>query len=258
MATLDRRITIKIAQEGSRDNTGVYVPGPTTDYPVWATRRDRSLEDIESEGGTRNFARRDYRVRWFSALASTSASLVSVLDSGDTLDCENLAEVEDTRRRYIDLQAQGEIFSTSDGSGNGNGGGNGDGNGNGGSMTSRLALGATQQSGIRRYAFTQNKVSVASFYSGGHPLRLRATFTGGGGINSPINGPRSVWSNDTNLDTAEINDSGGPVNGDSTGRLFDAPTTRPSEAMLFFGVYWIDRESDGSPEPDEIASIRFV
>ena len=54
--------------------------------------------------------------------------------------------------------------------------------------------------------------------------------------------------------TSEQNESGGPVSGDLTGRLFDAPDTAPSEAMAYFIVYWIDRGG----EPDSIVSFDFV
>ena len=106
---MDRRITIVIEAEGTRDSSGNYDPGPTTSHPAWATRRDRSQEDIQQEGGTADSTRHDWRVRWFPLLANTPASRASVIEDGVTFGVLNKAEVtgrpgQNVRRRFIDLQ----------------------------------------------------------------------------------------------------------------------------------------------------------
>ena len=115
-------------------------------------------------------------------------------------------------------------------------------------------LAATVQAGIRRYARTVNMVPTSDFYEGGFPKRMQATFVNGEVILSITNGPRSTFSQDEVLDVDEQNESGGPVSGDQTGRLFDAPDTAPSEEMAHFVIYWIDRGG----EPDSIVSFDFV
>ena len=101
-------------------------------------------------------------------------------------------------------------------------------------------------------------VAVADFYDGGFPKRMIATFANGEVIQSSTNGPRSTWSEDTTLDDSEINNSGGPITTGFDGRTFTAPDTMPSAAMAYFFIYWLDRNSDGSPEPDSVESIAFV
>ena len=117
-----------------------------------------------------------------------------------------------------------------------------------------MDLADTVQAGIRRYARTVNMIATSDFYEGGFPKRMQATFINDEVIVNPTDGPRSTFSQDTVLDTVEQNVSGGPVSGDQTGRLFEAPDTAPSEAMAYFIIYWIDRGG----EPDSIVSFDFV
>ena len=105
----DRLITVTLTTEGMRNEFGVYVPGVVTAYRMWATRMDKSQEDIEQEGGLSDSTRRDWRVRWFPLLSSTPASRVSVIDDGVTFDAINKVEVtgrpgQSVRRRFIDIQ----------------------------------------------------------------------------------------------------------------------------------------------------------
>ena len=76
----DRRIIVRLMTEGYRDPDlqGEFVPGEFVDYPMWASRRDQSLTDIATEGGTRDQGRRNWRIRWNSLIASTPTGPSSV------------------------------------------------------------------------------------------------------------------------------------------------------------------------------------
>ena len=107
----DRRITINVSAEGHRDpEHGEFVPGTVTALGVWASRRDKSLTDIATEGGTRGQGRRTWRIRWDSRIASSPTSLLTVEDGALTFTISNMVEVTaqrgspDLRRRYIDLE----------------------------------------------------------------------------------------------------------------------------------------------------------
>ena len=251
---LDTRITIRIEALGDRDSTGEYQPGPTTSFPAWADEMKSSEDDHLETGGARTISVRHFRVRHFQALAVANVALVSLVDSLGLVWNVDSVEPSDDRRRFILIRGVREITAADSG-----GGGGGDTNGDGMTPSNTYALAATEQSGIRRFARTQNMVNVADFYDGGFPKRMIATFTGGEVINSATNGPRCTFSLDESLDDAEVNNSGGPLTTGFDGRTFHAPTTQPSDFQTgFFIVYWIDRSSDGSPEPDSIDSFAFI
>ena len=48
----DRRIIVQVQGEGFRDPglQGGFVAGAIVDYPMWASRRDKSLTDIGDRG----------------------------------------------------------------------------------------------------------------------------------------------------------------------------------------------------------------
>ena len=104
----DRLITVNLTGEGMRNQYGEYVEGEVTPIRTWATRMDKTQEDIEQEGGSRNETRRDWRIRWFAALDAAPVSLVSVVDGGQTFNVLNV--IEDTgrngdfRRRWLMIQ----------------------------------------------------------------------------------------------------------------------------------------------------------
>ncbi len=112
---LDRRITVGIEERGSYVE-GEYVPGPRTDYPVWATRIDKELTDITEQGGlAADVVRRQWRVRWFAELAAALSSQVFITDEfGDEYQSDNLIEETDRgrhRRRWMlieGLRREGE------------------------------------------------------------------------------------------------------------------------------------------------------
>ena len=113
----DRLITVTVTEEGMRNQFGEYVPGATTAICTWASRRDRSQEDIAEESGTRDETRRDWRIRWDSRVADTPVSRLEVVDAGGWVwNVLNMVEVTNQgrgqaalRRRFLDIQA---VFST--------------------------------------------------------------------------------------------------------------------------------------------------
>ena len=251
---LDTRCTINIEGVGSRDNTGEYIPGAETAYPIWCDEM-RSREDDNLEAaGARTIQIRHFRVRYFRALAVANIALVSLTDALGREWNPDSIDLSDERRRFILIRGTREITSADSG-----GNTNGDTSGGGGmTPADSLALAPTETSGIRKFARTMNQVAVADFYAGGFPKRIRATFVNDEIILNVNNGPRGTFSQDTSLDVGEQNSSGGPVTTGFDGRTFTAPDTMPNEAMAYFITYWIDRTSDGSPEPDSLISIAFV
>ena len=111
----DRRITINVTSEGHR-NVGRFVPGTVTALGVWASRLDKTLTDIATEGGTRNQGRRNWRIRWDARIANSPTRLLEVEDGALTFTISNMVEVTqqrrgepDLRRRFLDLEG---VFST--------------------------------------------------------------------------------------------------------------------------------------------------
>ena len=107
----NRRITITVSEAGTRDERGDYVPGAVTAIGAWATRRDQSLTDIATEGGTRNQGRRTWRIRWDARIANSTTSLLTVVDGTLNFTISNVVEVTeqrggapDLRRRFLDLE----------------------------------------------------------------------------------------------------------------------------------------------------------
>ena len=111
---IDRRITIQIRGEESRDRYGELVPGVINYFPVWTGRFDKSLEDFPELGGERSQIRRAWRVRWFSELAAvTDLERVTVTEDDVEFDVENLVEETGkdgrTRRRWLMIEG---VYST--------------------------------------------------------------------------------------------------------------------------------------------------
>ena len=112
----DRRITINVTSEGTRNpEHGEWIHGAVTAIGAWASRRDQSLTDIATEGGTRDQGRRTWRVRWDSRIANSPTRLLNVEDGPDTFTISNMVEVTeqrsgpDLRRRFLDLEG---LYST--------------------------------------------------------------------------------------------------------------------------------------------------
>ena len=108
----DRRIIVNVSEPGYRDPAlqGEWVPGAVTPIGVWASRRDKSLTDIATEGGTRNQGRRNWRIRWDARIANSTTANLEVVDASLTFTISNMVEVieqrggPDLRRRFLDLQ----------------------------------------------------------------------------------------------------------------------------------------------------------
>ena len=101
---LDRRITIKIEELGTRDDEGEYIPGPVAEYPVWAERRAAGSSDQATGGGFITVSAQNYGVRWFRELELADIALVEVEDEyGVTWDADSISP-NDARRRFINIQ----------------------------------------------------------------------------------------------------------------------------------------------------------
>ena len=106
----DRLLTINVMAEGAYVD-GIWTPGAVTAIRVYGTRRDRSAQDIEQEGGVQGETRRDWRVRWDSRIAAVAVDRLEVAeDGGLTFNVLNMTEVttqrrgQPLRRRFLDLQ----------------------------------------------------------------------------------------------------------------------------------------------------------
>ena len=107
MPALDRRITVRRTE--TRFNQYGEPTTTKTDYPVWATRIDRSQEDIESAGGVLDQPARAYRLRWRREIAVAATSELSIID-GTLLNATNVIEQTERgeRRRFLTIEATGE------------------------------------------------------------------------------------------------------------------------------------------------------
>ena len=78
---------------------------------LWATRVDTGADRLLETGGTRGQARRTYRVRWLRALvdAVEAGETVTIREPGGDLEMRaiTIAEPEGTRRRFLDVTAEG-------------------------------------------------------------------------------------------------------------------------------------------------------
>ena len=107
----DRRITINVTSDGYRNELGEFVEGTVTPLEVWASRRDKFLTDIATEGGTRDQGRRNWRIRWDARIANSPTRRLGVVDGTLTFTISNMVEVtrqrrgeQDLRRRFLDLE----------------------------------------------------------------------------------------------------------------------------------------------------------
>ena len=240
---LDTRIVVRLEQS---DKSALV-------FPLWADEQKSSQEDFADFATIRSVSVRRFVIRYSQTIARTPVQNVYVEDANGRIWNADSVDLSDDRKRFITIRGLSENTAAPvipdtpidpddpvdpvDPVDMGD-----------------YALTDTVQSGIRRYARTVNMINTADFYDGEFPKRMQATFVNGEVIVNPTDGPRSTFSQDEVLDEAEINLSGGPVGGDMTGRLFDAPDTAPSEAMAYFIIYWIDRGG----EPDSIVSFEFV
>ena len=112
MPTLDRRITVR----RSVSDFNIYGEPETivTDWPVWATRLDASLQDAAQAGGQLDTTSRTYVVRWRREIAEAQASQIFVLEGTAILNATNIVEQareHDARRRFLRIEVVGEVTS---------------------------------------------------------------------------------------------------------------------------------------------------
>ena len=91
--------------------TGRWVPGATMEHSIWATRMDKTLDNIVESGGSRSIAERSYLVRWRGDLATAVPETVTVTDKGQAFNVANIVEVEERRRRFMTLEVTAEETS---------------------------------------------------------------------------------------------------------------------------------------------------
>ena len=100
---LDRRITVNIAAEGTRDEHGEYVPGPVTSYPVWADVTGAGSTETDTTGGVLVSQGMNVTVRWFRELAVAPINRVHIVDDlGQRWDTDGIAESNE-RRRFLGM-----------------------------------------------------------------------------------------------------------------------------------------------------------
>ena len=109
---LDRPIIVGIRGPDDHNAAGIFVPGPVTDYPVFATVIDLTQTRDIMAGGARLRVDRIYRVRWFEELALAPVTSVEVTSElgfhfGPTA-VGNISEFvgrfQDLRRRWLDIE----------------------------------------------------------------------------------------------------------------------------------------------------------
>ena len=112
MPALDRRITVRVSVSG-RNEYGEHETA-TTDYPVWATRVDRSQRDKEEQGGVLTEPNRAYTIRHRREIADALTSQLSIVDPEDggrlVLNATNVVEqtLRGARRRFLRIEGTGE------------------------------------------------------------------------------------------------------------------------------------------------------
>ena len=104
MPTLDRRITVRRT---------VYVPNAfgkpvetITNFPIWAGVADLSAFDVEQEGGVFDERLRRWDIRYRADFAAFTISELSVIDSDETFNVQNLVRQPDRgeRRRFMKIE----------------------------------------------------------------------------------------------------------------------------------------------------------
>ena len=110
---LDRPIIIGITGAGDYNERGEYVPGTVTNYPVFATAIDISVQRQLDAGGARLDSDRVFRVRWFETLALAPVTTLAVTDElaltyTVTKAEEYVGRFFDLRRRWLDLECTRE------------------------------------------------------------------------------------------------------------------------------------------------------
>ena len=101
---LDTPITIRLEAIGDRNEHGEYVPGPVTEYPVWADQVNSGSTDQITPNGTFVTEVRTFTVRWFQELANHQTDLITLTVEGNRWDIESVGIGRD-RRRALQITA---------------------------------------------------------------------------------------------------------------------------------------------------------
>ena len=110
---LDRLLSVGVRGIDDWNDAGILVPGPVTEYPIWATPLDISVTRNLETGGARLKSDRVFRVRWFPELAIAPVTSVSIIDElGQTYTVTKIEEFVgpycDLRRRWLTLECTRE------------------------------------------------------------------------------------------------------------------------------------------------------
>ena len=102
---LDRVVTLHLEAEGTRDEDGNYIPGPTTDVRVWAQLVDGGESDSLTSGGVIVVRRAVVTIRWRADVIDTPPSRMEFTDDYNVR--YNVETVQDfaARRRFISISA---------------------------------------------------------------------------------------------------------------------------------------------------------
>ena len=107
---LDRRIVIVLAGEGSRSQTGRFVPGAEVRLDVWASRDDQDSDRNVEMGGARPLAERRYFCRWRGDLVQVDPTRLEVEDEGARYGVITVLEHQAEgrfRRRWMMISTKG-------------------------------------------------------------------------------------------------------------------------------------------------------
>ena len=106
MPELDRRITVRIFESGTRDRNDEFIPGTATDFPIWARLEERQLEAVIGDGATRGAFERNWIIRWLPALVGRNTSTVKVVVDDQTFNVSDVEEVirMGQRRRFLRIK----------------------------------------------------------------------------------------------------------------------------------------------------------
>lgn len=104
MAGFDRRVTVHVEAEGTRNQQGRYEPGPVTDYEVWAAISDGGESDTNTVGGIITLARAVFALRWNKLFLDTPPSRLQITDhsNGLTYRIQTVSDFQ-VRRRLIHM-----------------------------------------------------------------------------------------------------------------------------------------------------------
>ena len=94
-------MTLHLRAEGTRDDTGTYTPGPTTDIEVWAAVADGGQTDVFIGGFIEVVTLADVTIRWRQDVADHDIDRLSFTFDGRRYDGETSSTFADRRRTIV-------------------------------------------------------------------------------------------------------------------------------------------------------------